>query len=125
MKETLRSKCLSVVEPYLNADGVVERGTSRTVISSIHTDIVQSTIDSLEPNRVLNAKPPPIDPQETFLPRQTRTTLSQLRSGHCARLQSYQYKIGSSASNVCPDCQAQPHTTSHLFECTAHPTDQY
>ena len=122
MKETLRSKCLPDVQPFLNGEGVAERGSYEATKSSIHTNIVRDTTDSLGPNRVLAQQPPPIDPTETYLPRQTRVTLSQLRSGHCARLLSYQAKIGKSPNNLCPDCGIHPHTTNHLFDCPAHPT---
>lgn len=122
MKETLRSKCLSDVEPYLNDAGVLDQGSYQTAKNCIHTDIVKNSIDSLGPNRVLGRQSPPIAPTEAYLQRQIRVTLSQLRSGHCARLQSYQAKIGSSPSDLCPDCNAQPQTTAHLFNCTAFPT---
>ena len=36
---------------------------------------------------------PAICPSEKLLPRPTRTTLSQLRSGHCASLRSYQARV--------------------------------
>ena len=120
MQETLRSKCLQDVERYLNENGDVERGTSEATISSIHTDIVQESIITLAPNNILNRQPPPIDPSKNYLPRIMRSTLSQLPCGHCARLQSYQHKIGSSPNDLCPECNARPHTTSHLFQCTAH-----
>ena len=122
MKETLRSKCLTDVEPYLNDVGVVQQGTYQAVRTNIHTDIVRTTIDSLTPNRVLARQPPPLDPTEGYLHRQIRVTLSHLHSGHCAHLMSYQAKIGSSPSDLCPDCNAHPQTTAHLFDCTAHPT---
>ena len=122
MKETLRSKCLRDVEPFLNDAGVIEPGSYQAAKNSIHTNIVRETIDSLGPNRVLGEQPPPIDPSETYLPRQTRVTLSQLRSGQCARLCSYQAKIGSLPSDLCPDCNLHPHTTAHVFDCPAHPT---
>ena len=122
MKETLRSKCLADVEPFLNDDGVVERGSYEAAKVGIHTKIVSETIDSLGPNRVLGRQPPPIDPTEVYLHRQIRSTLSQLRSSHCARLLSYQARIGSSPTDLCPDCSLEPHTTAHLFNCTARPT---
>ena len=123
MKETLRSKCLADVEPYLNGEGVVEIGSYPAVRDSIHTDIVRQTIDTLAPNRVLGRRPPPIDPTEAYLQRQIRVTLSQLRSGHCARLKTYQHhKLGTAPDDLCPDCHIHPHTTAHLFECAANPT---
>ena len=56
------------------------------------------------------------------LPRLTRCVLSQLRSGHCARLNTFKFTIGSSITVLCPDCDAVVHDTGHLFECPANPT---
>ena len=81
MKETLRTICLRDFEPFLNKAGAIEPGSYQAAKNSIHTNIVRETIDSLGPNRVLGEQPPPIDPFKTYLPRQTRVTLSQLRSG--------------------------------------------
>jgi len=45
------------------------------------------------PNRVLGASPPDISPLESLLPRSVRTTLAQLRSGHCRLLNTYKAHI--------------------------------
>ena len=123
MKQTLQSKVGPLVEPYLNALGVVEPGTYRTTIQSLHTDVVADATRHFAPNRVLGRKPPDIDPRETYLPRLTRSTLAQLRSSFCARLNSYQFKIGQVNSDTCPECGTAPHTTNHLFDCPSHPTN--
>ena len=122
MKETLRSKCLEVVQPYLNADGKVDAGDFPRVKQAIHTDIVAQAIDKLGSSRVLNRRPPPVDKSEASLPRLVRATLSQLRSGFCSKLKSFKHFIDRAQDDVCPDCGNQPHTTSHLFDCHAHPT---
>ena len=67
MKNTLRSKCLTDVEPNLNDAGVVEQGFYEAVKNNIHTDIVRNSIDSLATNRVLARQPPPIDPTKAYL----------------------------------------------------------
>ena len=77
MKETLRSKCLPDVQPFLNDEGIAERGSYKATKVSIHTKIVWESINSSETNRVLAQQPPPIDPTESYLPRQTRVILSQ------------------------------------------------
>ena len=51
-----------------------------------------------------------------------RATLSQLRSGFCARLKDYQLRIGKAVDDLCPECNAASHTTSHIFVCPSHPT---
>ena len=58
-----------------------------------------------------------------MLPRPYRSTLSQLRSGYCSRLQSYLHRVGRAPSPACPDCGSAPHTTEHLFSCPESPTD--
>ena len=47
------------------------------ILTDVHTKIVGETVDLLQPNRVMNGPPPLINPNETYLPRLTRSTLSQ------------------------------------------------
>ena len=60
--------------------------------------------------------------KESLLPRSVRTTLTQLRSGHCRLLNSYKARITSSISDVCPECGVALHSVEHLFNCQSHPT---
>ena len=122
MKETLQSKLLDVVRPYLNEHGVIDPGSYNDTLRSIHCDIVSQTVDGFVSNRVLNAPPPPLDPNDRFLPRLTRATLCQLRSGHCARLQDFLHRIGRADDDLCPECRGATHSTSHLFSCPSFPT---
>ena len=55
-------------------------------------------------------------------PRSVRTTLAQLRSGHCRLLKLYMARITTGVSDVCPECGVAPHPVEHLFNCSAHPT---
>ena len=57
------------------------------------------------------------------LRRPQRTTLFQLRSGHCRLLNSYQNRLKPTVDPRCPDCGVNPHDVPHLFNCTAHPND--
>ena len=82
----------------------------------IHTDAVKETINSWI-NPVLDSKPPDIDVTERTLPRKTRTTLAQLRSGYSPFLKQYMHRIQKSDSDLCPDCNIAVHTTQHLFTC--------
>ena len=75
------------------------------------------------PNKVLLGPPLEVDPSERLFPWPYRSTLSQLRSGYCSRLQSYLHRVGRAPSPACPDCGAAPHTTEHLFSCPGSPTD--
>ena len=121
MKETLRSSCLEVVEPFLDG-GVVPPGELRRTLNNIHTKVVTDELAALGDNRILLAKPPPIHSSERRLSRATRATLSRLRSGHCSRLNDFRFRIGSSDTAACPECRQEDASTSHLFECVAHPT---
>ena len=123
MKHTLQSKVSDVVQPYLNADGVIEPGTYKATIDSIHTDIVSDAISRLAPNRILNRAPPVIDNKENHLPQITRATLAQLRSGFCSRLNNYKFKIGERPNDLCPECGTASHSSKHLFECPSFPTN--
>ena len=122
MKDTLRSKCFPVVEPFLQ-DGIIPAASYKEVINRIHTNIISDTVDAQSPNRILNARPPLISPNEVYLSRQTRSTLCQLRSGFCSKLADYQYIVGRSDSDNCPDCLTGVASSSHLFSCPAHPTN--
>ena len=70
----------------------------------------------------LCTRPPPVSPSERRLLRSQRTTLSQLRSGHCRLMLDYRVRVGQATSDVCPACNSQPHTVPHLFDCAAAPT---
>ena len=75
----------------------------------------------MKDNIVLNNRPPHIKDEKPLLSRRQRTTLSQLRSGHCNRLNSYKKRQTDSPS--CPDCGMDPQDVPHLFDCTSHPND--
>ena len=66
---------------------------------------------------------PNINPQEKTLPRSTRCTLSQLRSGYSKLLGSYMSRIDPNTENKCPKCGTEPHDVPHLFDCPSDPTD--
>ena len=106
----------------MNEDGLISPGTYRSTINNIHTDAVNSTIASLQPNRVLGTRAPAISKKEKELPRVSRSLLSQLRSGFCAKLKDFQFRIGRSDSNVCPECHMGEQNVHHLFDCPRHPT---
>ncbi len=97
-------------------------GPYSEVIKGIHRDTVTSTIATFKPNIVLGGYPPPVAPEEKALPRTTRATLAQLRSGWCRMLNHYMSRLDGSISDACPDCGSSPHDTSHLFNCPAKPT---
>jgi len=92
------------------------------VRKQLHTEYVDSNIRSRPPNRVLNLQPPDIAEEETSLPRQYRSALSQLRSGHCSALNTYRHRIGITDTYTCPSCQQSPHDTHHIFTCPSNPT---
>ena len=54
--------------------------------------------------------------------RITRVTLSQLRSGFCSRLKDFQFRIGKTQDDLCPQCWYFPQNVDHLFNCPARPT---
>ena len=49
---------------------------------AVHTSCVNTAIDNMTNNRVLNYRPPPINYEETYVRRRQRATLSPLHSGH-------------------------------------------
>ena len=121
IRHTLQSRYDEDVKPYLR-DGVLPESLYKQTIKDIHTKVVTESKSKLI-NKVLGRAPPDIDPSEMSLPRLTRSTLSQIRSQYCNELKTYQARIGSSPNDICPVCRGAPHTTRHLFECPAAPTN--
>ena len=122
MKETLNSKVFADVQPYLDANGVIAPGSYGDTIKSLHTDVVTKAINNQGNNRVLGARAPTISKKERNLQRISRVTLSQLRSGFCSRLKDFQFRIGKTQDDLCPQCWYFPQTVDHLFSCPARPT---
>ncbi|CAD7011414.1 unnamed protein product [Ceratitis capitata] len=60
----------------------LDRTTYRQALDAIHQESVNTFMDSLLVNGVLGEIPPPIADNELELPRETRVTLTQLRSGY-------------------------------------------
>ena len=89
----------------------------------IHTETVAAAKSSYPPSKVLHSAPPEISIEEKELPRPTRTTLAQLRSGYSPFLNSYLHRINRSDTDQCPNCSNAVHTTEHLFNCNSKPTD--
>ena len=118
----LQSAYLADLSHLLGPDGAAAPDDHRAAIRAIHTSCVQHHISVSPPNRVLSSRPPEISLSESRLPRPYRTTLAQLRSGHCSRLNTYRNTIGISDTDLCPECNSEPHTTQHLFDCDSSPT---
>ena len=95
--------------------------TKKASHQAVHISFVNTAIDNMTDNRVLNYRPPAINDEETYLTRRQRATLSQLRSGHCKLLDSYKKRLNQTFSSSCPVCGMDPQDVPHLFYCTAHP----
>ena len=81
MKETIFTRHYQTVLPLL-------ANNRKDTLQALHTSFVNTAIGNMKDNRVLNSRPPSINDEETCLQRRQRTTLSQLRSGHCKLLNS-------------------------------------
>ena len=114
MKETLFTRHRSAVEPLMIAKD------RKTTLQAIHTMTVNQAVNSLGRNVVLDDRPPAINISEKELTRKERTTLAQLRSGHCRLLGSYKSRISKDVSLAV--CGKTPHDVKHLFNFPAHPT---
>ena len=96
--------------------------TTKELIKLLHSKTVSETTAAYNLNPILNAVPPPINPAEQSLPRKTRCTLAQLRSGYSSTLNSYMNRINQTVIDSCNHCFSPHHTTQHLFNCPARPT---
>ena len=122
MKDTLRSKVLSEVSPYLEDDGSLRGGNYVSVRNKLHTDAVHKYMSNAKNNRVIGQPPPPVHTNENHLPRLIRVTLAQLRSGFCARLRDFQFRINKSPDDLCQSCLLGTQNVHHIFDCPARPT---
>ena len=93
MKETLFTRHNQTVVPLL-------ANTKKESLQVVHTSFVNTAIDNMTDNRVLNYRPPHISNEVTYLTRRQRATLSQLRSGHCKLLNSYKKRQKQTAHQV-------------------------
>ena len=118
IKETLFTRHRSVVEPPIIAKD------RKTTLQAIHTMAVNQAVNSLGRNVVLDDRPPVINISEKELTRKERTTLAQLRSGHCRLLGSYKSRISKEVSlDVCADCGKTPHDVKHLLPSSSNDHD--
>ena len=122
MKKTLKSSFGDEIKQisYPNmSDNDYKAGLKR-----IHTRSVQNAIRTANVSKVTNTRPPEISKTELKLPRTTRATLAQLRSGYSVYLNSYMARIDKTKTTVdkCPNCD-NSHTTEHLFNCPNKPTN--
>ena len=113
IKETLFTSHRSAVEPLMIAKD------RKTTCQAIHTMAVNQAVTSLGRNVVLDDRPPAINISEKELTRKERTTLAQLRSGHCI-LPGYKSRISEDVS--LDVCGKTPHDVKHLLNCPAHLT---
>ena len=116
MKETIFTRHYQTVLPLL-------ANNRKNTLHALHTSFVSTAIGNMKDNRVLTNRPPSINDEEILLPRRQRTTLSQLRSGHCKLLNSYKKRLKQNYSSSCPDCGMDPQDVPHPFDCMAHPND--
>ena len=114
MKETLFTRHRSAVEPMIIAKD------KKATLQAIQIMAVNQVVTSLGKNVVLDDRPPLINISEKELTRKERTTLAQVRSGHC-RLRG-SYKSRSSKDDSLDVCAKTPHDVKHLFNCPDHPT---
>ena len=68
LMETLSSRYLPALEPYLH-NGVISQVSYKRTLASIHSSAVQSAISNQRPNRVLQGPAQPVSQTERQLPR--------------------------------------------------------
>ncbi len=120
---TLEEVSIVISNDILPAGGLTQ-DIYKKKLKEIHTNDVRTEISNNIYNPVLNEPAPPIHKDELKLPRKTRSTLAQLRSGYSSYLNSYLSRISSdnAIQNICQNCNQSPHDTYHLFSCPAKPT---
>ena len=120
IKNTLQLHSRDQVSDLL-VNGVIE--DIKEARKTIHTRAVRTAINNRRPNGVISGPAPEVNEEEANLPRGTRTTLAQLRSGYCSDLNTFKHRINLIPSPVCPCCRQADHTSQHIFDCPENPTD--
>ena len=115
MKETLFTRHNQTVVPLLV-------NTKKASLQAVHTSFVNTAIDNMTDNRVLNYRPPPINDEETYLTRRQRAHSLTAPLRHCKLLNTYKKRLKQTESSSCPNCGMDPQDVPHLFNRTAHPT---
>ena len=121
MKNTLKSAHNQDVAPLLS-NGVLPEESYSNAKQRLHATFVDRSFQQQDINHILQRRPPPVHKSEMVLPRQYRSALAQLRSGHSILLNSYKHTINASPSPTCPRCGNADETVVHLFDCQTHPT---
>ena len=107
---------------HLISDAQLDSAAYKLGLKNLHSEAVNQARAKFLPNRVLGREPPDVCKSEMDLPRSTRSTLSQLRSGWSIKLNAYLHRIDDRIPDTCPLCGMAHHDTKHLFECPANPT---
>jgi hypothetical protein len=118
---TLQSRFGHMVEPF-TTDGILPGVSLKRTLETIHTSVVSRNKAKLY-NKVLGGVPPEVDPSEQTLHCHSRCSLTQIQSGECIGLKTYQKRIGTTLEDICPACRGAPHTIQHLFSCPSAPMD--
>ena len=105
MKETLFTRHHNTVEPMKLTND------RKATLQAIHTKAANQAVTSQRRIVVLDDRPPLINISENELTKKERTTLAQLRSGHCRLIGSYKSRISKDTSLA---CGKTPHDVKHL-----------
>ena len=82
----IKADCLTMAK-MIPVNGL-DTTSYKTALKNIHTTVARENTSSCRPNIVLERKPADINIKDKSVPRCTRTTFSQLRSGWCHLLRS-------------------------------------
>ena len=122
--ETIPAVVCNIKRSFLDYVDDIEKYADQTsdttnfihALTAVHSGSINTFIDSLSVSGVLVVKPP------ARVPRESRVTLAQLRSGYCSRLNFYLFRIDPDIPNIYPACNVPTHDTNHLFACPMNPT---
>ena len=107
-----------LIKIQLKSPKLLSQGIRKHDYKTLGTIVINSPMSPPSPKC---PPTPKINKAEKSLPRTTRSTLSQLRSGFSKFLNSYKARIDPSHSDKCDKCNTAIHTTEHLFACPPDP----
>ena len=96
-------------------DSLLPTPENKPDIDHIHKELTKVALLNKPDNKIQQAQPSLLSPIETVVPRFTRTTLSQLRSGKHPSLNTFKNLLDPAHSTSRPSCPDSKQTTQHML----------
>uniref|UniRef100_A0A8R1DTB8 Reverse transcriptase domain-containing protein n=3 Tax=Caenorhabditis japonica TaxID=281687 RepID=A0A8R1DTB8_CAEJA len=93
------------------------RGDTKAVQKKNHTSFVKSYLSNHGTHPILGRQPPPLNEEESTLPRNTRVELARLRAERSLVLEKYKEKVENRRVESCIKCNDDVGDLKHFLKC--------